>query len=49
MKNIDELSNKLSKVILDIQKQFIFLEDKLHYYANENNNKVNSNEKILMN
>ena len=47
MKNIDELSNKLSKVILDIQ--FIFLEDKLHYYANENNNKVNSNEKILMN
>ncbi len=48
MKNIDELSKKLSQVIKDIQEQFEFLENKLHYYADENNKKVNSNEKVLM-
>ena len=48
MKNVDELSSKLSKVIIDIQEHFTFLQDKLHYYVEENNKKVYSNEKILM-
>ena len=48
MKNDDELSTKLSKVIIDIQEQFTFLQDKLHYYVEENNIKVYSNEKILL-
>ena len=39
MKNVDELSTQLSKVIKDIQEQFTFLEDKLHYYVDGNNKK----------
>ena len=47
MKNIDNLSAKLSKVILDIQEQFTFLEDKLHFYVEGNNKRVNSNENSI--
>ena len=47
MKNIDNLSTKLSKVILDIQEQFTFLEDKLHFYVEGNNKRVNSNEESI--
>ena len=44
MKKVDELSTQLSKVIIDIQEQFTFLEGKLHFYVEENNKRVNSNE-----
>ena len=47
MKNVDEHSTKLSKVIIDIQEQFTFLEDKLHFYVEGNNKKVYSNEKSI--
>jgi hypothetical protein len=44
MKKVDELSTQLSKVIIDIQEQFTFLEGKLHFYVEGNNKRVNSNE-----
>ena len=47
MRNVDELSTLLSKVVIDIQEQFTFLEAKLHFYVEGNNKKVNSNEKNI--
>ena len=44
MKKVDELSTLLSKVVIDIQEQFTFLEGKLHFYVEGNNKRVNSNE-----
>ena len=47
MKKVDELSTLLSKVVIDIQEQFTFLEGKLHFYVEGNNKRVNLNENSI--
>ena len=41
MRKVDELSTLLSKVVIDIQEKFTFLEGKLHFYVEGNNKRIN--------
>ena len=48
MKKVDELSTLLSKVIIDIQEQFTFLEGNLNFYVEGNKKKELIQMKIVL-